>query len=102
MGLADLVVTARATAYTWLRMAIPHELVAELLALSDEDRGALAALLLGSLEPEGGDEVVDAPWDTAWAAALERRAREVTEGHVALIDGDQVAAEVRAMLADRT
>jgi hypothetical protein len=79
-------------------MAIPHKLVTELLELPDEERGALAALLLHSLEPDDGDELTGKDWEATWAAEIDRRMREVTEGSVELIDGDRVAAEVRAML----
>lgn len=79
-------------------MAIPNRLVSELLELPDEDRGALAALLLRSLESTDGDECTGSEWEATWAAEIERRLREVREGRVELIDGDQVAAEVRAML----
>lgn len=79
-------------------MAIPHKLVTELLELPDTERGALVALLLRSLEPDDGDEVTGKEWEALWGAEIERRMREVTDGSVELIDGDQVAAEVRAML----
>ena len=79
-------------------MAIPYRLVTELLELPDEERGSLAALLLRSLEPDDGDELTGKEWEAIWAAEIARRLREVTEGSVELIDGDQVAAEVRAML----
>ncbi len=87
-----------ATAYNRLAMAIPQKLVTELLELPDEERGALAALLLHSLEPDDGDEFTGQEWEAIWATEIDRRLREVTEGSVELIDGDQVAAEVRAML----
>lgn len=79
-------------------MAIPHKLVTELLELPDTERGAVVALLLRSLEPDDGDELIGTEWEATWAAEIDRRMREVTEGSVELIDGDQVAAEVRAML----
>ncbi|HEX2688623.1 MAG TPA: addiction module protein [Kofleriaceae bacterium] len=82
-------------------MAIPQKLVTELLELPDEERGELAALLLRSLEPDDGDELTDTEWGTVWAAEIDRRMREVTEGKVELIDGDQVDAQVRAMLNAR-
>jgi hypothetical protein len=79
-------------------MAIPNRLVTELLELPDETRGTLAALLLRSLEPDDGDELTGKEWEAVWAAEIDRRLREVTEGKVELIDGDQVDAEIRAML----
>jgi len=79
-------------------MAIPRKLVSELLELPDEDRGALAALLWRSLEPDDGDELTGKEWEAVWAEEIDRRMREVTEGKVELVDGDQVDAEIRAML----
>jgi len=79
-------------------MAIPHKLVTELLELPDEERGTLAALLLRSLEPDDGGEIAGEEWEATWGAELDRRLREVAEGTVKLIDGEQVAAEIRAML----
>lgn len=55
-------------------------------------------MLLRSLEPDDGDEVTGKAWESVWAAELDRRLREVAEGKVELIDGDQVDAEIRAML----
>lgn len=79
-------------------MAIPRKLVTELLELPDEDRGTLAALLWRSLEPDDGDELAGKDWEAVWTAEIDRRLREVTDGTVELIDGDQVDAEIRAML----
>lgn len=91
--------TATASSYNEaVAMAIPKKLVTELLELPDEARGALAALLLRSLEPDDGDEVTGKEWEAVWAAEIDRRLREVAEGQVELIDGDQVDAEIRAML----
>lgn len=88
-----------ATAYTQaVAMAIPRKLVTELLKLPDEDRGALAVLLWRSLEPDDGDELTGKEWEAVWAGEIERRMREVAEGKVELVDGDQVDAEIRAML----
>lgn len=88
-----------ATAYTEaVAMAIPRKLVSELLELPDEDRGTLAALLWRSLEPDDGDELTGKEWEAAWAGEIDRRMREVAEGKVELVEGDQVDAEIRAML----
>lgn len=75
-------------------MAITHKLVTELLELPDEERGALAALLLRSLEPDDGDELTGKEWEAAWAGEIDRRMREVAEGKVELVDGDQIDAEI--------
>lgn len=79
-------------------MALPRKLVRELLELPDEERGELAVMLLRSLEPDDGEELTGKEWEAAWAAEIDRRMREVAEGKVELIDGDQVDAEIRAML----
>jgi putative addiction module component (TIGR02574 family) len=79
-------------------MAFPHRLVTELLELPEEERGALVALLLRSFEPDDGEELTGQEWEAIWGTELDRRLREITEGSVEPIDGDEVAAEVRAML----
>ena len=79
-------------------MAISRKLVTALLELPDEDRGTLAAMLWRSLEPDDADEVTGKEWEAVWAEAIDRRMREVAEGKVELVDGDQVDAEIRAML----
>lgn len=79
-------------------MALPRKLVTELLELPDEDRRMLAALLWRSLEPADGDELTGKEREAPWAAEIDRRMREVTERTVELVDGDQVDAEIRAML----
>jgi putative addiction module component (TIGR02574 family) len=79
-------------------VAIPTKLVTQVLELPDDERGALAALLLHSLEPHDGDELTGEAWEAAWSAEIERRAREVEAGTAELIDGDEVMAEMRAMV----
>ena len=69
-----------------------------MLELPDEDRATLAALLWRSLEPDEGDELTGKEWEAVWAAEIDRRMRDVAEGKVELVDGDQVDAEIRAML----
>lgn len=91
--------TMPATTYTEaIAMALPRKLVTELLELPDEDRGTLAVLLWRSLEPDDGEEVTGKEWEAAWATAIERRMREVAEGKVELVDGDQVDAEIQALI----
>lgn len=64
------------------------------LKLADEERSKLAARLLNSLEPAGRDELSAEEWDTAWSAELGKRLREIREGTVELVDGDEVLAEL--------
>lgn len=71
------------------------ELLTEALRLPRHDRAKVAEHLLSSLE-EPDDEVA-----MAWAAALERRAREVAEGAVQAIPWDTVRADVLRELEQR-
>jgi putative addiction module component (TIGR02574 family) len=83
-------------------VAIPTKLVTEVLELPDDERGTLAALLLRSLEPGEGDALTGDAWNEAWSAELDRRLAEVRAGAAELVDGDQVMAEVRAMIDARS
>jgi len=60
--------------------------------LSEQDRAALAGLLIESLEGEPDPDV-----ETAWAAEIERRVAELDAGTVKTIPWD----EVRQRLLDR-
>ncbi len=66
------------------------------LSLSLEERARLARELLESL-----DGTADADVGEAWARVIERRVREVRDGSVDLIDGDEVHEAILARLADR-
>ena len=58
------------------------------LALPSEERAALAAELLASLD-EGGDEVAsDSEWDSAWGDELDA-------GRVEAVSADEVFADAR-------
>lgn len=70
------------------------------LKLPDEERSKLAASLLNSLEPEDGEELSAAEWEGAWSAELGKRLREIREGTVELVDGDEVLAELH-QISDR-
>jgi putative addiction module component (TIGR02574 family) len=70
-------------------------LLDQALQLGDEERGELAARLLRSLEPDDDDGLTSSEWDAAWAAEIDRRVREIREGRVQLVDGDEVMAELR-------
>ena len=78
-------------------MAIRPELREELLRLSAEEREALAEELYESV---GGD-VVDPAWQQAWAEEVRRRAQDVTDRTVELVDADDVHAEIRSGLGHR-
>jgi putative addiction module component (TIGR02574 family) len=64
------------------------ELLAEALRLTRVDRARVAEELLSSLE-ESDEEVA-----TAWATELERRSREVAEGHVQTISWETARTEI--------
>ena len=62
--------------------------LAEALRLTRVDRARVAEELLSSLE-ESDEEVA-----TAWATELERRSREVAEGHVQTISWENARTEI--------
>jgi putative addiction module component (TIGR02574 family) len=71
------------------------ELLAEALRLTRVDRARVAEELLSSLE-EPDEEVA-----TAWANELERRAREVADGHVQTINWETARTEILKELQQR-
>jgi hypothetical protein len=78
-------------------MAAYDVLLDQALQLSEEERGKLAARLLQSLDPDDDDELSPEQWDDVWSAELDQRVREVREGTVELIDGDEMLAELDAI-----
>lgn len=70
------------------------ELEEKVRALNSSDKAALIRLLIGELDgpPEPGVE-------KAWIAEEKRRHHELLEGRVKGIPGEQVFANVRALLA---
>lgn len=68
---------------------------AEALALSPEDRAALADHLLASLATE--QEV-----EEAWAVEIERRIAEIESGRMAMVPVEVVVARARHALMRRT
>lgn len=79
----------------------PTRIRRDALALPSEERAALAAELLASLD-EGGDELAsDSEWDSAWGDELERRADEFDAGHVQTVPADEVFADARRRRAAR-
>jgi putative addiction module component (TIGR02574 family) len=65
--------------------------------LPTEERAALAHDLIASLDSEAADPNAD----SLWATEIDRRAREVAEGKVALVDADEVHAEAARRLRAR-
>ena len=74
------------------------EIRAGALNLPAPERALLAHDLIASLDAEDADPRADA----LWAAEIERRAREVADGKVALVDADEVHAEIAQRLRART
>ncbi len=68
------------------------------LLLPDDERGELAAKLLRTLDPNVEDELTRNEWEAAWSDEIDRRVREIRAGRVELIDGDEVLAELRAIV----
>ena len=64
--------------------------------LSDEDRTALAGLLIESLEGEA-----DADVEAAWAAEIEKRVAELDAGTVKTIPWEQVRQRLLDRLNER-
>ena len=76
-------------------MSTTEELLAEVLRLPRAERARVVEELLSSLE-EPADEVA-----AAWAAELERRSREVAEGHVQTVAWETVRTEILKELEQR-
>jgi putative addiction module component (TIGR02574 family) len=73
------------------------EVLQAALALPLDERLTVAREIVLSVEREGAD-LSEAEWDAAWADEAERRHREVEEGEVKMIPGDEVMARARALL----
>lgn len=83
-------------------MAALNTVLEQALQLSDDDRGELIGQLLRSLEPDAGEEELSADdWQAAWSSELGQRAREIREGVVEFVDGDEALAGVRRSITAR-
>ena len=78
------------------RMSIAAEKLAEVLALSEQDRAFLARQLIASL-----DDTVDADAETQWQEVIEQRSREIEEGKVSCRPVEQVVQDIRNKLHAR-
>lgn len=65
-------------------------LIQQALGLPDDERAALAAVLIRSL-----DHDVDPDADQKWVAEIEKRISEIDHGAVSLISWDSVMQEMR-------
>lgn len=68
-----------------------HDLEAEVLSLPADDRARLLERLIASFEPQS-------PTQRAWLQAAQRRQADVKAGAVAMVQGDEALARVRARL----
>jgi hypothetical protein len=82
-------------------MAALETVFEQALQLTDDERGELIARLLRSLEPDDGEEVIGDEWEAAWSTELDDRVREIRDGSIELIDGDEAIAKVRAAINTR-
>jgi putative addiction module component (TIGR02574 family) len=68
---------------------MPNKLLREALALSSEERAALAAALLASLDGPADPDV-----DAAWAAEIKRRVAEIDSGAVQPVPWSEARAAI--------
>lgn len=73
------------------------EIVNAAIGLAESDRLQIIEELLASLEPAADDDV-----DTAWAAEVERRSREIKEGVVRPIPWEEVKSQARKQVSGRS
>jgi putative addiction module component (TIGR02574 family) len=71
--------------------AAASKILADALALSDEERRRLAELLLDSVMREGTESI-----DAAWAAEAARRADDAEQGEGAVLDGPTALADLKS------
>ena len=74
-------------------MSTFEEILSAALSLSPGERAMLADHLLTSLDGPNQKAI-----DAAWAEEAERRAREIDEGKVELIDGELVMERLRSRI----
>ena len=68
-----------------------EEILRAALDLPPDSRAMLAGQLLESLDDADQTEI-----DAAWSEEIERRIRDIDEGRVKLIPGEEVLAELRS------
>jgi putative addiction module component (TIGR02574 family) len=67
-----------------------RDIVKAAVQLPENERVQVVEHLLASLEPESDEDV-----DSAWAAEIERRSRQIKEGTVSLIPWEEVRSQAR-------
>ena len=83
--------------YTEIMKTDPSHLLSQALKLPDDERAALAAELIASLDGDPDEGV-----EEAWAAEIKRRVDQIERGAVELIPWEQVRAELRQRLDERS
>jgi putative addiction module component (TIGR02574 family) len=73
------------------RLSSFEEILQSALQLPSFDRARLADRLIESLDGSGPTEL-----DDAWAEEIERRIRDIDEGRVELLPGEEVLARLRS------
>lgn len=77
----------------------PDQVIAGALQLSRADRARVARAILPTLDEPVEDQ---ATVDAAWEAELARRDEALENGTADLMDGDEVIAQARARLRQRS
>jgi len=72
------------------------EIVDAAIKLGESDRLKIVEEILASLEPDTDDDV-----DAAWAAEVERRSHEITQGVVRPVPWQEVKSQARKRARDR-
>ena len=75
-------------------MTTAERLLQEAIQLPSDERELLAVQLMASIEKEPG-------YDEAWEAEIERRLKEIDDGTVEMIPGEQAMNELRERLRSR-
>jgi putative addiction module component (TIGR02574 family) len=74
------------------------EVLKAALDLPPKERIAVARELARSIPAPEGEELSEAEWDKVWGEEADRRLREIEEGKVKEIPGEEVMARVRAII----
>lgn len=72
-----------------------QRLTDEILALPTSSRALLARMLLDSLEPSHPEQLANI--ERSWTEEANRRVRQIDQGEIELLDGEDVMREMRAL-----
>ena len=80
-----------------------HELFEQALALSEQDRIALAEQILDTVTPDRPDEGLDPQaWERAWGDEIGRRVQAITSGEARFSPAEDVFARIESKIEART